>query len=62
MEHNETLREGYPVQKVWGSSPYGCALITNDLCELRLDALRLGLPLACHFFGERHRNLASLAP
>jgi hypothetical protein len=29
MEHNETLRDGYPVQKVWGSSPYGCAVRTD---------------------------------
>ena len=25
MKHNETLRYGPVEQKVWGSSPYGCA-------------------------------------
>ena len=26
MTQNEALRDGYPLQKVWGSSPDGCAV------------------------------------
>ena len=50
MTQNETLRDGYPLQKVWGSSPYGCAIDYQDVTLKLGRHLKIWHALRMHFY------------